>query len=57
VEVCFGQPIAVQDYLQGQNNPEAFKSGAQALTHDLQNSLTAMVERRQGALEPMTSVF
>lgn len=57
VEVCFGQPIAVQDYLQGQTNPEAVKSGAQALTHDLQNSLTAMVERRQGALEPMTSVF
>ncbi|WP_225885257.1 lysophospholipid acyltransferase family protein [Leptolyngbya sp. KIOST-1] len=47
-QIHIGEPLRVQGYLNGQDAPEALKSGAQQLTQDLQAQLEAMVAHRQG---------
>ncbi|PSR17682.1 1-acyl-sn-glycerol-3-phosphate acyltransferase [filamentous cyanobacterium CCP3] len=47
VQIHIGEPLLVEDYLQGQDAPEVLKAGAQQLTKDLQARLEAMVADRQ----------
>ncbi len=56
VQVHIGQPMAVGSYLQGKTSPEAVKSGAKALTQDLQTALETMVKGRVAAPEALVSI-
>ncbi|WOD38555.1 lysophospholipid acyltransferase family protein [Nodosilinea sp. E11] len=56
VQIQIGSPLAVHSYLNGEDSPEALKTGAKQLTADLQAQLETMVGDRKAkaaAAEPM----
>ncbi|MFZ4641017.1 MAG: lysophospholipid acyltransferase family protein [Nodosilinea sp.] len=52
MQVNIGEAIAVKEYLNGNDSPEALKSGAQELTRALQTRLNRMVDNRKRSMAP-----
>jgi 1-acyl-sn-glycerol-3-phosphate acyltransferase len=55
MQVNIGEAIAVQEYLKGNDSPEALKSSAQALTQALQTRLNRMINHRKASIATSSS--